>query len=76
MKGQGISSKEYSGGYVGLLALLIGVAIMTFLIIRSFDTLNRQPNGENATEGGFDAIDAARDAKNIIEQRSRDAAQQ
>ena len=69
MQNRRISSEKYSGGFIGLLALLICVAIIAILITRS-DLFSGQKDGKNTIEGGFDAIDAAKNAKNLIEQHS------
>jgi len=69
------NKKIFNGGYVGLLMLLIGVAIITFLIVRT-DLFTGQKEGKNMIEGGFNTIDAAKNAKNVIEERSRNAAEQ
>ncbi|HTE48376.1 MAG TPA: hypothetical protein VK675_00515 [Candidatus Paceibacterota bacterium] len=66
---------KFNRGFIGLLALLICVAIIAIIIIRS-DLFSGQKDGKNTIEGGFDAIDAAKNAKNLIEQHSRDAAGQ
>jgi len=67
--------KKFSSGFIGLLALLIAVAIIAILIVRS-DLFSRSPDGKNTIEGGFDAIDAAKNAKYLIEQHSKEAAGQ
>lgn len=71
--------RKNSGGYIGLLMLLIGVAIIALVIVRTdlfggFPT--GQTNNKNMIQGGFDAIDEAKGAKNIIEESSRKAAEQ
>jgi len=71
-----ISNKKYNGGYVGLLALLITVAIIAYLIVQSDLFKNFGTENTDTVKGSFDAIDSARNAKNLIEQHSREAAGQ
>lgn len=72
-------------GHVGLLMLLIGVAFIAFIIVRTDlfkgKTLNPKTgeienDGKNMIEGGFDAINQAKNVKNLVEQNSRKAAEQ
>lgn len=79
MQTKKISNKKYIGGYIGLLMLLITVAVMAFIIVRTdlfkgFST--DQKNSKNIIEEGFDAINQSKNAKNLIEQNSRNAATQ
>jgi hypothetical protein len=68
-------NKEYSRGFIGLLMLLIGVAVISFIIVK-MDLFTRT-NSDNVTEGGgLDVINQTKNAKNLIENSSRKAAQQ
>ena len=71
---------KHKGGYIGLLMLLIGVAIIALVVVRTDlfkgKTLNPETgeienDGKNMLEGGFDAINQAKNAKNIIEENSQ-----
>ena len=81
MQNKGISNKKYKGGFIGLLVLLITVAIIAILIVRTdlFSVKNQdidmfdQDSDKNVIERGMDAIDSARNAKNLIEQHTREA---
>jgi hypothetical protein len=69
--------RQNERGFIGLLVLLLSVTILIFLVVRSLSALTGQSNNNNAPAGGgFDAINAAKNAKNLIEQNSRNAAQQ
>ena len=72
MQRKKMPNKKYSGGFIGLLALLICVAIIAILIVRS-DLFSGNKDGKNTIEQGMDAIDAAKNAKNLIEQHTREA---
>ena len=76
-------------GFVGLIALLVTVAVIGFLFWRA-DLFTQKPNpgaegtsdlvhGSNQVEQGRNAIDAAQNAKNVIEsnyaQQQKDAGQ-
>ncbi|MBP9715049.1 MAG: hypothetical protein KBD52_00985 [Candidatus Pacebacteria bacterium] len=70
-------------GFIGLIALLISVAIIALIIVRTDlfggstsidEDGNEVKNPDvNMIEGGFNAIDKARDAKNLIEENNRKA---
>lgn len=62
-------------GFVGLLALLIGVAIIAFLIIRT-DLFSGQKDGKNMIQKNQDYINKAKDVKNIIEQNNAKATEE
>ncbi|OGI68022.1 hypothetical protein A2738_00405 [Candidatus Nomurabacteria bacterium RIFCSPHIGHO2_01_FULL_42_15] len=57
-------------GYIGLLMLLIGVAIIALLMVRT-DIFTGQKDGKNMYEQGTDVIDQSNDVKNMLEQNSR-----
>lgn len=61
-----------NGGYVGLLALLITVAIIALITWRSdlFSTSDNNDNIQSVIERDLGAIDSARDAKNMLEQNN------
>jgi hypothetical protein len=69
-----ISNKKYNGGYIGLLMLLIGVAIVALLIVRT-DLFSGQKDGKNMIEQGSDAVDEVERVKDLIEQNSRRSAE-
>ena len=58
-----------NGGYVGLIMLLISVAFIAFLIIRT-DLFTGQKDGKNMIEEGNDAIQSAKDLKSTLEHNS------
>lgn len=68
-------------GFIGLIALLISVAIIALIVVRTDlfqgstsidEDGNEVKNPDtNMIEGGFNAIDKARDAKNLIEENNR-----
>jgi hypothetical protein len=66
-----MQNKRYlkNGGYVGLLMLLIGVAIITFLIVRT-DLFTGQKDSKNMIEQGQDDINKAKAVKSMVEQNS------
>ena len=51
---------------------MICVAIIAILMVRS-DLFSGMKDGKNTIEQGMDAIDAAKNAKNLIEQHTREA---
>lgn len=71
-----------NGGYIGLIMLLIGVAIIVFIMFRK-DIFFRQTysvekesgiennTGENMIDRGNDYIDQARQAKDLLEKNSK-----
>lgn len=61
--------KNLEGGYVGILMLLLGVAIIIFLVMRT-DLFTGQKGGENMIEQGTNSIQKAEDVKNLIEQNN------
>lgn len=85
-----IHRKNTQGGYLTLLALLIGILIIGFMFTSKISTSSKtstvDENGVATTttqrttqtkiESQFDAINAARDVKSMLEQKSRDAAEQ
>ncbi len=66
------NKRIFNGGFVGLLALLIVVAIIAFLIVRT-DLFTGEKGGKNIIEQGTSAIDQAKDVKALIEDNSRKA---
>ncbi len=74
-----ILSGKYNGGFVGLLMLLICVSIIALIIVRT-DLFKGFPTGQsgnqNTFEHGIDAINAAKNAKNLIEQNSKNTNKQ
>lgn len=61
-------------GFIGLIVLLISVAIIALIVVRT-DLFSPAKEKKSMIEIGTDAIDEARDAKNLIEENSRKAAQ-
>ena len=61
-----------NGGYVGLLALLITVAIIALITWRSdlFSNGDNKGNTQSVIERDLGAIDSARDAKNMLAQNN------
>jgi hypothetical protein len=69
-----MKNKRYlkNGGYVGLVMLLIGVAIITFLTVRT-DLFTGQKGGQgrkNMIEQGQDDINKAKEMKDLVEKNS------
>lgn len=63
-------NNKLNRGFIGLLMLLIGFAIIAFFIIRT-DLFGGQKDGKNMIEQGRDSINEADNAKKLIEQNSR-----
>lgn len=61
--------ENLKGGYVGILMLLIGVAIIIFLIMRT-DLFTGQKGSQNMIEQGTDSIQKAENVKNLIEKNN------
>ena len=61
-----------NGGYVGILMLLIGVAIIAFLIVRTdlFTGQKGGQEGKNMIEQGQDSINKAKAVKDMVERNS------
>ncbi|MDE2399942.1 MAG: hypothetical protein KGL67_02970 [Patescibacteria group bacterium] len=71
--------KKHNRGFIGILMLLIGVAIVAFIIVRTGLFTNfptGQGSNNNMMNGGFGDINAARNARNLIEQDNQRAIQQ
>jgi len=77
--------KKYSRGFIGLVMLLIGVAVIALIIVRTdlfkgktmnLETGEVENDSKNIIEEGFDALDSAKNAKNMIEENSRKANEQ
>lgn len=69
---------NYNGGYVGLIALLIVVAIMAFLMLKEYESVGLVPlEGSSATTTGSSSpaavspIQQAKNVKNLIETQDR-----
>lgn len=67
--------KNLNGGYVGLLMLLIGVGLIIFFIVRT-DLFTGEKGSKNMIEQGTDAVDQAKAARTMIENNSKQAAEQ
>jgi len=69
------NQKILMGGYIGLLMLLIGVALIIFFIMRT-DLFLGKKNKKNIIEQNQDYINQAKEAKNLIEQKSQKTAEE
>jgi hypothetical protein len=67
---ENLRKNKFNNGYIGLVSLLIGVAIISFIIMRS-DLFKDKKDGKNTIEEGREMINQADNAKNLIEQNSR-----
>ena len=79
------SKKDLNRGYVGLLMLLIGVAVVAFLMTKGMTSFlggsastntNNTNTGEHGINSNLNPIDAAKEAKNLIEQNNTKAIEQ
>ena len=61
--------RNLNEGYVGIMMLLIGVAIIAFLIVRA-DLFIGQKEGKNMIEQGQDDINKAKAVKDMVERNS------
>ena len=64
-----LEKNKYNGGFIGLLALLIGVSIIIFFIMRS-DIFTKKKEDKNIIEQSNSYIEQARETKKLIEQTS------
>lgn len=62
--------QKMNGGFIGLIALLISVAIIALIIIRT-DLFSPAKEKKSMIEVGTDAIDEARNVKVLIEENNR-----
>ena len=62
--------KLFNGGYVGLLMLLFGVAVIAFLIVRT-DLFSGQSDGKGMLQQGVDAVSEAEAVKAKLEQNNQ-----
>jgi hypothetical protein len=69
------SKRTSNGGFVGLLMLFIGVAIIIFVLVRT-DIFTGQKDGKNVIEQGIDAVDQAREVKDLIEKNNRQSTEE
>lgn len=67
--------RDYTRGYVGLLALLIVAVIIVFLIAKEYKVYFNAAGSQSATStlNGRTPIQAAQDAKDLIEKQSRES---
>lgn len=74
------NKKSSNAGFIGLLALLIGVTILIFLMVRNMSLLQgNKTNTNNTSEQGtnnLSPIDSAKNAKDLIEQNNARAIEQ
>ena len=66
------SKSNLNEGFIGLIALLIGVAIIVFFIVRT-DIFTGQSGDKSSIEQGQDAIQKAKDVRNMVEQNDRNS---
>jgi len=65
-------SRTINGGYIGILMLLLGVALMAFLIIRTdLFTGGKDGNDKNMIEQSKADIDQAKAVKEMMEKNTR-----
>jgi len=64
-----MQNKILNGGYMGLVALLVSVAIISLIVVRT-DLFTGNKDGKNMIEQGNDAIDQANKIKDILEGRN------
>lgn len=68
--------KKLNGGYIGLLMLLIGVAIIIFIMFRNDIFSNKSNNEENIKknmiETNLDYVDQAKDVKDMLEKKNQE----
>jgi hypothetical protein len=64
--------KNNTGGFIGLVALLISVAIIALIVVRT-DLFSPAKEKKSMIEVGTDAIDEARNVKVLIEENNRKA---
>jgi len=57
-------------GFIGILFLLIAVAVMAIVIVRT-DLFSGGKSDKSMIENGLDAVDKAEEAKNLLEQKSQ-----
>jgi hypothetical protein len=66
--------RNLNGGYIGLLMLLLGVAFIAFFFFRS-DLFSGQKDGKTVIEQDLEAINQAKEAKALIEEKSKNSAE-
>jgi|GEM_PF-5877482 len=65
-----MNKNKLNGGFIGILMLLIGVAIIIFFILRT-DLFTGEKEDKNMIEQGSSYIDQAKEAKNMLEKNSQ-----
>lgn len=70
-------NKTYSGGYIGLLAILITVAIIAYIMIKQYESygmiqpeISAKPLGSDNTTDIVSPIQRAKDVKSMVEGRN------
>lgn len=63
-------TKILTGGYIGLIALLISVALISLFIMRT-DLFSGGKNSKNSLEQGQEAIKEANTIKDILESNNK-----
>jgi hypothetical protein len=64
-----MKSRNFNGGYAGLIMLFIGVALMIFFIVRT-DLFTGKKGGKTMLEQNTEAVDSAKALKLKLEQNS------
>lgn len=64
-----MEKRNLNGGYVGLLILFLGVALMIFFIVRT-DIFTGQKGEKSMLEKNIDAVDSANALKIKLEQNA------
>lgn len=63
--------KHTSGGYAGLFLLIITLAVIIYLLMLEFGAFTKKDeDGQTKIQQDLQAIDDAKEIKNIIEQRN------
>ncbi len=65
-----MNNRNTNGGYIALLLLLIGVALIIFFVVRT-DLFSGKPGDKNMIEQGTDAVKQAENAKALLEQQNK-----
>ena len=69
------SDQNLKGGYIGLLVLFMGTALIIFFIIRT-DIFSGKSGGKSIIEQKTDSINKAEESRNKIQIRSQEASEQ
>ncbi len=69
------SDQNLKGGYIGLLVLFMGTALIIFFIIRT-DIFSGKSGGKSIIEQKTESIDKAENVRTQIQIRSQEASEQ